>query len=213
MTTVSFTRIARLGAAIGVAVLLAPAVATPAHAHETPKPGSACAMSGMVLVDHGKVQVCTAKTPMGKPRWSTATPTSASPLKMKDGWAKAAEKGMSAAFGMVSNPTAKPIRIVGATSPYSGVVQLHEVVDKDGSMVMQQKTGGFVIPAGGMLELKPGGNHLMFMDLKKAIKAGTMVPVTLITADGGTMTVKVLGKVYTGANETYNGTTGDMSGM
>jgi len=213
MTTFSFARITRLGAAVGVAALLTATVVAPAQAHETPKPGSTCAMSGMVLVDHGKVQVCTSKTPTGKPRWSTATTTSKSPLTVKDGWAKAAATGMSAAFGMVSNPTAKPIRIVGATSPYAGVVQLHEVVDKNGSMVMQQKAGGFVIPAGGMLELKPGGNHLMFMELKKAIKAGTTVPVTLITADGGLLTVKVLGKVYSGANETYNGTTGDMSGM
>jgi periplasmic copper chaperone A len=213
MTAVRYSSTTRLGAAIGAAALIAVAAITPAQAHETPKPGGTCAMSGMVLVDHGKVQVCTSKTPTGKPRWSTATPTSASPLKVKDGWAKAAPTGMSAAFGMVSNPTTKPIRIVGATSPYSAVVQLHEVVDKDGSMVMQQKAGGFVIPAGGMLELKPGGNHLMFMDLKKAIKAGTMVPVTLITADGGTVTVKVLGKVYSGANETYTGTSGDMSGM
>jgi periplasmic copper chaperone A len=83
------------------------------------------------------------------------------------------------------------------------VLQLHEVVDKDGSMVMQQKNGGFVIPAGGMLTLKPGGSHVMFMDLTKPIKAGDMVPVTLITSDGGLFKTKVLGKVYNGGNETY----------
>jgi copper(I)-binding protein len=212
MTALTHSRFARFGAAFGAVALLSGALASSASAHETPKPGSTCAMSGMVLVDHGKVQVCTSKTATGKPRWSAATTTSKSPLTISDGWAKAADKGMSAAFGMVKNPTTKAIRVIGATSPYSGVVQLHEVVDKDGSMVMQQKAGGFVIPAGGMLELKPGGSHLMFMDLKQPIKAGTSVPVTLITADGGTMTVKVLGKVYSGANETYTGGSG-MSGM
>jgi copper(I)-binding protein len=70
-------------------------------------------------------------------------------------------------------------------------------------MVMQQKNGGFVIPAGGMLELKAGGNHIMFMKLTKPITAGAMVPVTLITSDGGLMTTKVMAKVYSGANETY----------
>ncbi len=79
---------------------------------------------------------------------------------------------MSAAFGMVTNPTAKPVRIIGAYSSYAKAVQLHEVVAKDGAMVMQQKTGGFAIPAGGMLELKPGGNHLMFVGITKPITAG-----------------------------------------
>ena len=212
MTVLARTRVSRLGAAFGAVALLAGALAAPAAAHESPSPGSTCAMSGMVMMHHGEVQVCTSKTPKGKPRWSTAKATSKSPLTLSDGWAKAADKGMSASFGMVKNPTAKAIRIVGVTSPYSGVMQLHEVVEKDGSMVMQQKSGGFVIPAGGMLELKPGGNHLMFMDLKKPIKAGTMVPLMLITADGGLLTVKVLGKVFTGANESYNGTM-DMSGV
>ena len=196
---------------LGVAALLASAVAAaPAQAHETPTPGSTCAMSGTTVIDHGKVWVCTSATEGAKPRWSKGRTTSKSPLTMTDGWAKAADSGMSAGFGMLKNPTAKPIRVVGAYTTTSPVVQLHEVVDKDGAMVMQQKTGGFVIPAGGMLELKPGGNHIMFMKLTKPITAGSMIPVTLITADGGMLTTKVLAKVYAGANETYDSGMGDM---
>lgn len=192
--------------ATGAAVL----TAAPASAHEAPKPGSTCAMSGMVEYNHGTVFVCTSRTEGAKPRWGTGRPVSKSALAVKEGWAKAADSGMSAAFGIITNPTAKPVRVVGATSPYAKAVQLHEVVDKDGSMVMQQKSGGFVIPAGGMLELKPGGNHLMFMGLKKPITAGAMVPITLITADGGIMRTTVMAKVYNGANESYDG---GMSGM
>ena len=184
--------------------------AAPASAHEAPKPGSTCAMSGMVEYNHGTVFVCTSKTEGAKPRWSTGTKVAKSSIAIADGWAKAADSGMSASFGMLKNPTSTPVRVVGATSPYAKVVQLHEVVDKDGSMVMQQKAGGFVIPAGGMLELKPGGNHLMFMGLKKPITAGAMVPITLITADGGIMRTTVMAKVYNGANESYDG---GMSGM
>jgi copper(I)-binding protein len=102
------------------------------------------------------------------------------------------------------------VRIIGAFSSYAKAVQLHEVVAKDGAMVMQQKAGGFAIPAGGMLELKPGGNHLMFVGITKPITAGMQIPVTLITADGGLLRVKVLAKVYNGANEDY---AGGMSGM
>jgi periplasmic copper chaperone A len=189
------------------------AVASPAQAHEAPKAGSTCAMSGTTEIVHGKVYVCTSKTATAKPRWGKGLTISKSGLTTADTWAKAADKGMSAAFGMIKNPTAKPVRIIGAYSTASNALQLHEVVENDGSMVMQQKAGGFVIPAGGMLELKPGGSHIMFMDIKKPLKAGTMVPVTLITADGGLLRFTALVKVYAGANETYNGGTGSDSGM
>ena len=94
--------------------------------------------------------------------------------------------------------------VIGATSPYATAVQLHEVVDKDGTMVMQQRPGGFKVAPGAMLELKPGGNHLMFMGLRKPITAGALVPVTLIMSDGSQLTFKALGKVFAGANENYD---------
>lgn len=72
-------------------------------------------------------------------------------------------------------------------------------------MVMQEKAGGFAIPAGGMLELKPGGNHLMFVGLKKSIVAGTSIPVTLITSNGKKITVSLLAKEFNGGNEEYDG--------
>lgn len=193
------------------ALLVGAALAPAASAHEPPEPGSSCAMSGMVEDNHGTLYVCSSRTAGAKPTWSKGLPSSRSPLTLTDGWAKAADSGMAAAFGMIKNPTSKPIRVIGVTSPFSTFMQLHEVVTKDGSMVMQQKQGGFVIPAKGMMELKPGGSHLMFMKLTKPITAGTMIPITLITADGGMLKTKVLGKVYAGANEDYDGGMGDMN--
>ena len=169
---------------LAAAAIVVPAV--PASAHEAPKPGTTCAMSGTVEYNHGTVFVCTSRTEGAKPRWGSGQKVTKSGITIADGWAKAAKSGMSAAFGMIRNPTGTPVRVVGATSPYAKVVQLHEVVDKDGSMVMQQKAGGFVIPAGGM------------------------VPITLITAEGGIMRTTVMAKVYKGANESYDG---GMSGM
>ena len=208
-------RISMFGAAVGVATLAAAGLAAPASAHEAPKAGSTCAMSGMTEVVHGTVYVCVNTKAGQKPRWNAGKKVTTTQLTLVDPWAKASKKGtMSAAFGTLKNTTGKPIRVVAAMSPASTVLQLHEVVMKDGSMVMQQKNGGFVIPAGGTLELKPGGNHIMFMDLTKALTAGKTVPVTLITADGGMVTVKPLVKVYNGGNETYDDTSGsDMSGM
>lgn len=195
--------LSRIAATAAVAVLLAGAAAAPDAAHTTPRPGASCTMSGMTMLDHGKTYVCS-KNAAGKAVWSRGLPVSASKLVATDTWAKAAPSAMSAAFGVLTNPTAKAIKVIGASSPYSPALQLHEVVSQDGAMVMQEKTGGFVIPAGGTLELKPGGNHIMFMSLTKPIKAGTMVPVTLIMSDGSRMTFRALAKVFTGANETYD---------
>lgn len=203
----------RSGAVLAATLLAAGVAAAPAHAHETPKLGATCAVSGLTEIDHGKVYVCVSRTEGAKPRWGKGLPVSRAAITLADGWAKAADSGMSAAFGMVRNPSAKAVRIIGAYSSYSKAVQLHEVVAKDGAMVMQQKAGGFAVPANGMLELKPGGNHLMFIGITKPITAGMQVPVTLITADGGLLRVKVLAKVYNGANESYDGGMSDMSGM
>jgi periplasmic copper chaperone A len=89
---------------------------------------------------------------------------------------------------------------------------LHETVENaSGSMVMQEKKGGFTIPAKGSLELAPGGNHLMLMDLTGPIKAGDDVTFTLTMKDGSTYEFTAPAKDYTGANENYEG--GDMEGM
>ncbi len=197
------TRLTRSAAVAAGLIALAVGTGAPAFAHDTPARGSTCRTSGMVEIDHGKVYVCTVRKVGAEPTWVRGRTISRSPLTMVDGWAKAADTGMSAAFGTVRNPTSRPIRIVGAVSSSSKVLQLHEVVAKDGSMVMQQRMRGFVIPAGGSLELKPGGSHVMFMSLTKPIKAGDLVPLMLITSDGGLLRTKVLGKVFSGANEDY----------
>jgi hypothetical protein len=197
----------RTTAVLAALTLTTGLTATAAQAHETPKLGSTCALSGMTEIDHGKAYVCVSRTEGATPRWGRGLTISRSPLTLANGWAKAARTGMTAGFGMLANPSAKAITVIGAFTSAAKAVQLHEVVDKDGAMVMQQKAGGLVIPAGGMLELKPGGNHLMLIGLTRAITAGDLVPVTLITADGGLLKVKLLAKVYSGANETY------MSGM
>ncbi|MBI1352041.1 MAG: copper chaperone PCu(A)C [Actinomycetales bacterium] len=205
-----------LSGALAVSALAtAPAASAAQHAAWTPKPGKACGTSGTARIIQGKAYWCVSATEGATPRWGKGVSTSTSPLTIADGWAKAADSGMSAAFGMIKNPTDRPIRVVAAISPDSTVLQLHEVVDKDGTMVMQQKTGGFVIPAKGMVELKPGGSHIMFMKVTKPIPAGTMVPITLITADGGLLKATVLGKVFNGANESYTGGSSgsSMSGM
>jgi len=130
-------------------------------------------------------------------------------VTVSDAWVKAADSGMSAAFGTLHNDSKSDVTLVSATSPASSMLQLHETVtNASGAMVMQEKNGGFVIPAGGDVVLKPGGNHIMLMNLAAPLKAGAETTFTLTFSDGSTMEFSAPVKDYSGANENYQG--GDM---
>ena len=140
---------------------------------------------------------------------SATTALEADSLSIQDAWVKAADSGMSAAFGTLENDGDTDLVVTGVESPASTTMQLHETVENEsGSMVMREKDGGFTIPAGGSFELAPGGNHLMLMDLTAPVTAGTDVEFTLTLEDGSTFEFTAPAKDYTGANENYEG--GDM---
>lgn len=93
-------------------------------------------------------------------------------------WARgtvAAQKA-SGAFLQLRSPDAA--RLVGASSPLAGRVEIHEMKMADGVMQMRQITA-LELPAGQTVELKPGGYHLMLMELKQPLKAGEQLPLEL----------------------------------
>lgn len=132
--------------------------------------------------------------------------TSADSLTMADQWVKGAPAGeMTAAFGTLSNSSDTDIRIVSASSPAAGRMELHEVVaSESGAMTMRQKEGGLVIPARGTLTLAPGGDHLMFFDLPQAITPGQDVSVELRLSDGSTTSFTAQARDFPGADEKYS---------
>ncbi|WP_244296699.1 copper chaperone PCu(A)C [Paenarthrobacter nitroguajacolicus] len=142
----------------------------------------------------------------------SASPSQSSePLTVSDTWIKTADSGMSAAFGSIRNTSDKDVTIVSAAAPVATMVELHEtVMGSDGTMKMQAKQGGFVVPARGELKLEPGANHIMLMDLTKPVQAGDEVTFELKTSDGGTVTFTAQAKDFSGANENY--TAGEGSG-
>ena len=148
---------------------------------------------------------------------TTATPavsaTAATTLTVKDPWVKATDAGvMTAAFGVITNATGADITVTGAESPASPL-ELHEMAMQDGKMVMRQKEGGFVVEAGGVHELAPGGDHLMLMKPATAIKAGDQVTFTLKLADGTTVPFTAIAKPFAGAQESYAPGHGSMGSM
>ena len=95
-------------------------------------------------------------------------------------WIRATTPGAKVAGGYmtVRNASAQPDRLTGATSPGAARVETHVHI-KDGDILRMREVKAYDIPARGSLELKPGGAHLMLVDLKQPLKAGDKVPVTL----------------------------------
>ena len=97
---------------------------------------------------------------------------------VRDPWVKAADKGMTAAFGTLVNDGDADVTITNASTEVSPM-ELHEMTMKDGKMVMQAKQGGIVIKAKSTHVLEPGGDHLMLMDVRQPVQAGDELSFTL----------------------------------
>ena len=84
-------------------------------------------------------------------------------------------------------------KLVSVSSPAAGVVQIHEM-KMDGNTMQMRAITALDLPAGQPVDLKPGGYHVMLLDLKAPLKAGDTVALTLVVeAPGGkaeTITIK-----------------------
>ena len=105
---------------------------------------------------------------------SAQTPT----IKVEGAWARATVPGQKGT-GAFMNITAKEgTRLVGVSSPVAGVAEVHEMKMENDIMKMRA-VPGLDLPAGQTVSLKPGGYHLMLMDLKAPLMKDSTVPVTL----------------------------------
>ena len=108
-----------------------------------------------------------------------ATPALAQ-IEIENAWARATPPGAETAAGYMTirNKSSSPDRLVRVASPLAARVEMH-VHLHDGDVMRMRQVRGYDIPANGSLELKPGGGHLMFVDIERAFKEGEKVPVTL----------------------------------
>ncbi len=102
-----------------------------------------------------------------------------------DPWVRGTVAQQKATGLFVQLTSAQGGKLVSASSPVAGVVEIHEMAMVNDVMKMRQ-VPALDLPAGKSVALKPGGYHLMLMDLKQALPAGSTVPVTLVIegADG-----------------------------
>ena len=82
-------------------------------------------------------------------------------------------------------------RLVRASSAVAAVTEIHQMKMEGDVMKMREMAQGLNLPAGRPVELAPGGNHLMLMDLKGALAKDTLVPVTLWFKDANGVETKL----------------------
>ena len=100
-------------------------------------------------------------------------------VTVKDPWVRATVPQQKATGAFMQLQSAQATRLVEARSPVAGVVEIHEMA-MEGSTMRMRAVPGLDLPAGRSVELKPGGYHVMLMDLKGPVAAGTNVPLTLV---------------------------------
>lgn len=106
----------------------------------------------------------------------------APPVKVEGAWARASVQGQMGTGAFMNLTAAQPLALVGVSSPAAGVAEVHEM-KLEGDVMRMRPVSQLSLPAGQKVELKPGGYHLMLLDLKAPLKPGTSVPVTLRLRD------------------------------
>lgn len=112
-------------------------------------------------------------------------------LRIESAWARAMLPGQPAGGGYLSiaNGGSEPDRLLGGSTPSAGRVEIHTMEVVDDVMIMRPVEGGLEIPAGETVELKPGGLHLMFMEVGAPFAEGGSVPVALEFERAGTVEI------------------------
>ena len=113
-------------------------------------------------------------------------------IKADAAWLRETATGQSAGGGFVTlvNRGKAEDRLIGGSTPMAAQVQIHNMSMEGGVMRMRPLKDGLALPAGQAVTLKPGGEHIMLMGLKRPLKRGETVPVTLHFAKAGKVTVR-----------------------
>ena len=111
--------------------------------------------------------------------WSALSVQAQTAPRVEAAWARPTVAGQSGGGGFlkITGGSAND-RLVAASASVSKEVELH-TMEMDGNVMRMRPIDAIAIPAGGTVELKPGGRHVMFMGLTQTLKAGERFPLTL----------------------------------
>ena len=113
-------------------------------------------------------------------------------VTVQDAWIRATLPQQKATGAFMRLESAQDTKLVGASSPLTATVEVHEMLMQDNVMKMRE-VPAIEVPAGKPVDLKPGGYHIMLMNLPQQVKAGDDIPLALVfeDKDGKRTTVNV----------------------
>jgi periplasmic copper chaperone A len=103
-------------------------------------------------------------------------------VEVTDAWARSTVEAQKASGAFMKLKSTTDAKLVGVKSPAAAVVELHEMA-MQGDVMKMRAVDVLDLPAGQVVELKPGSYHLMLIDLKAPLKAGDSVPIALVVQD------------------------------
>ena len=114
-------------------------------------------------------------------------------IQIEKPWTRASAPAAKVAGGymLIRNGGATADRLVAASSPTAAKVEMHVHINDNGVMKMRE-VRGYDVPAKGSFELKPGGAHLMFVDINRPFKEGEKLPVKLKFEKAGEVSAEFL---------------------
>ena len=102
----------------------------------------------------------------------------AQPVQVSNAWMRPTVPGQQATGAYMSLTAPKALTLVGISTPAAGIAEVHEM-KMDGDVMKMREIPALALPAGKTVNLKPGGLHVMLMDLKQPVVKDTRVPMTL----------------------------------
>lgn len=114
---------------------------------------------------------------------SFSTAVLAQSVQVQDAWARATVQGQKATGAFMKLTAKDGAKLVSVASPVAGVSEVHEMAMEGSVMKMRALANGLDLPAGQTVALKPGGYHVMLMDLKMPLAKETTIPLTLVFQD------------------------------
>jgi len=105
-------------------------------------------------------------------------------VRVDEPWVRATVAGQQASGAFMTLTSSKDARLVAVETPVAGVSEIHEMALEDNVMRMRP-IDGLALPAGTPVELRPGGYHLMLLELKGPLNTGENVGLTLTVEDAG----------------------------
>ena len=116
----------------------------------------------------------------------------AAQVDVSNPWVRGTVAGQKGTGAFMQLTSRADMTLVGAATPAAKIVEIHEM-KLDGGMMKMSAVGRLPLPAGKTVELKPGGYHVMLMDLAQPLNEGDTVPMTLTFENraGAKQTVEV----------------------